>query len=236
MNNVKVYVIAGTMCNEKIWHLAKTKLGPNIQLEHLGIPKNMTFDEICIQLNEIIGEQKINLLGFSLGGYIAAYFSVLFPTKVRKLFVVSNSPTTLPEKELQQRKQVLAFIQNFGYRGLSAELAASLLECTSRKPSLIALLQEMDRDLGTDELISQYTYTTQRRCLKANLLALEIPIVFWFSRNDTLINHNWFSNGIDSPFVNLVIREGDGHMLPIEQPGELVHLVGAWLQQSQPKS
>jgi pimeloyl-ACP methyl ester carboxylesterase len=40
------------------------------------------------------------LIGFSLGGYIATYFSMLYPERVEKLFVISNSPTSLPLDEI----------------------------------------------------------------------------------------------------------------------------------------
>ncbi|MBQ4809782.1 alpha/beta fold hydrolase [Pseudoalteromonas luteoviolacea] len=232
MKRVKVYVIAGTMCNEKIWLAVKAHLGPNIELKHLVLPKNKSFDEMCVHLNKSIPEQKINLLGFSLGGYVAAYFSVLFPSKVSKLFIVSNSPTTLPETERQQRRQVLAFIERFGYSGLSPKMAKSLLDATSQQAELIELLQAMDRDQGVEELISQYTYTSQRSCLKARLRALQIPILFWFSHTDSLIDRQWFLTGIEGAFVNIIIEKGQGHMLPIEKPKTFARLIEEWLLKS----
>ena len=59
------------------------------ELIHLKIPLSEDFEEIVDILNNNIKEEKINLLGFSLGGYIASYFAIKYPSKIKKLFLLS---------------------------------------------------------------------------------------------------------------------------------------------------
>ncbi|KZN55315.1 hypothetical protein N474_15120 [Pseudoalteromonas luteoviolacea CPMOR-2] len=230
MERKRIYVIAGTMCNHKLWGAAKSTLSVKVELIHLKIPNNCSFDEICRLLNESITEERVNLLGFSLGGYIAAYFSTLYPNKVSRLFIISNSPTKLSENELKQRNQTLAFIKNFGYGGLSASRARLLLDANNVNQKNIDLLQEMDRDLGGEEFISLYTHTSERHCLKARLLSMKIPLFFWYSESDVLVNTDWFDDVFESlPNCEICITPGSGHMLPIEQEAEFVRLLLNWV-------
>ncbi|MCF2859525.1 alpha/beta hydrolase [Pseudoalteromonas sp. SMS1] len=230
MDLKRVYVIAGTMCNHKLWNMVQAKINTHIELIHLTIPRDASFNEICKYFNDSITEESINLLGFSLGGYIAAYFSTLFPNKVKRLFIISNSPTKLPVSEVKQRSQMLAFVKNFGYGGLSTHKAKLLLDPGNVTQAHIELLQEMDKDLGPDEFISVYTHTSERHCLKSSLLSLKIPLIYWYSEHDSLINTDWFDSTIEQQTsCEVHVAPGCGHMLPIEQDAQLTRLLIHWL-------
>lgn len=107
------------MCNEKLWAYMLPHLDASLELVYLTIPLNKNFDELALHYKNIIGEEPVYLVGFSLGGYIATYFAMLYPERVAKLFVISNSPTSLPAKELHQRTNILKYAQTYGYHGMS---------------------------------------------------------------------------------------------------------------------
>ena len=58
------------------------------------------FDEIINEINKNIVCEKINLLGFSLGGYIASYYTLKNPNRVNKLFLLSSTPSNTEAKDI----------------------------------------------------------------------------------------------------------------------------------------
>jgi pimeloyl-ACP methyl ester carboxylesterase len=57
----------------------------------LEISRGKSVEELTEYYSNTLGSEKISLIGFSLGGYIATYFSMLYHKRVKKLFVISNS-------------------------------------------------------------------------------------------------------------------------------------------------
>ncbi|NQY22320.1 MAG: hypothetical protein HRT40_13655 [Campylobacteraceae bacterium] len=68
------------------------------ELIHLKIPLSEDFEEIVDILNNNIKEEKINLLG----GYIASYFAIKYPSKIKKLFLLSSTPSATSKKDVKK--------------------------------------------------------------------------------------------------------------------------------------
>ena len=237
----KVYLLPGTMCNERLWHklftcakadsnsqYQKPQLDNNIEFIHVPIPANKSFEQLAIWLNEFFQEEKVYILGFSLGGYIASYFAVNYPNRIKGLFIVGNSPCTLAPQDVSQRQELLNFIHSglstSEYKGISDRRAKQLLNSATYQQQDILTIKQMDAELGTDELISQMTHTTERDDLLKPLVKLKSNIIFYYSEDDPLVNLPWLRQ-LESNNSNcyLVSTNGNGHMLPLEKPEELLH-------------
>ncbi|MCG7550562.1 alpha/beta hydrolase [Pseudoalteromonas sp. Of7M-16] len=242
MTHNKVYVLPGTMCNQRLWEALSRELNHQIKLVHCEIPNANNLDELCEKLfNDIVADlvssnpepnAPIYLLGFSMGGYLAAYIASKHPQQVKRLFVVANSPTQLLADELSSRQAMLSFIEKNGYAGISVKKAYGLIDRTSElgSTSIVDTIQLMDRELGEIALINQYRCTNERINLLPQLLTLNIPIYFYYSKADKIINHHWFQK-LAQTHLNEHVYEacGSGHMLPLEKPKELAALVSSWL-------
>ena len=88
----KIYLIPGLMTDERLWSRIKPFLQNEYELVHVPIPHTEDFDEIIDILFNLFKEEKVNLLGFSLGGYIASYFAITYPNRVNRLFMVAATP------------------------------------------------------------------------------------------------------------------------------------------------
>ncbi len=219
----KVYLLPGTMCNEKLWHKLITCAEDKFEFIHIPIPPNKNFEQLAVWLNDFFQEKKVYLLGFSLGGYIASYFTVNYPNRVKGLFIVGNSPCALSTKETSQRQQLLHFITVNKYNGVSHKRALQLLDSGNDAQEDVNTIKQMDAELGVDELISQMTYTSERDDLLQALSALNIPMTFYYSEHDPLVNTAWLNelNQVSSN-CHFVSTKGNGHMLPLEKPQELI--------------
>lgn len=228
----KIYLIPGLMTDERLWSRLIPFLENDYELINVPIPHSEDFDEIIDILFSSFEEEKINLLGFSLGGYIASYFAITYPNRVNRLFTVAATPGNTTEAEIQRRKQKFVTIEKEGFVGLTYEKAKSLLEEKNQNDvELIELIQNMFLDLGKESFISQLTSTFYRKDLFEDLTNLDIPIWFFYSKNDRLLNKEAIKNLLlDTHNMNVISREGTSHNIPLEEPELLSINIRAWMK------
>ncbi|KZM38693.1 hypothetical protein OA92_22335 [Marinomonas sp. SBI22] len=214
----KLYLIPGTMCTEQLWQFLLPSLSDEFELCYLTIPNKMSLDDISDHLVAQFEEDRVNLLGFSLGGYIASLVASRFPERLNKLMVLANSPCALNADELSLRKQTVSILKRFGYKGMSRVKAEALL---AEKSALhIDLILEMDKTLGADTLLSQLENTSSRDDLMQPLLALDCDVRFIYSQKDNLINLAWMQElkALAGHKMSQKMVAGSSHMLPLEEP------------------
>lgn len=226
----KIYLLPGLMTDERLW----SKLIPlleDYELIHIPLPHTDDFDESVKELNEKIKDENINLLGFSLGGYTACYFTTKFPKKVKKLMLVAGTPSSMNQDEIIKRKLTLQQMNNLGFKGLSYKKTQSLLEVSNQNDEeLIALVQDMFSSMGKDVYNVQMESTFKRKDIYKELTELKIPIKFFYSNSDRLLNHKSL-NKIKKEHTNIekISRDGTSHMLPLETPELLSKLIKEWI-------
>ena len=218
------------MTDIRLWKRLVPFLENNYELIHLPIPHSVDFDEIVDILFEKIKEEKINILGFSLGGYIASYFAITYPNRVKRLFLVAATPGASDEAETERRKEKFAIIEKEGF-GLNYEKAISLVEKQNQNDEdLIKTIIDMFNDLGKETFISQLTSTFYRKDLFEDLIHLDIPIWIYYSQEDRLLNKKSLKKVLNSKHsMNVISREGTSHNIPLETPKELSEKIRKWM-------
>lgn len=228
----KIYLIPGLMTDNRLWSRIIPFLENDYELVHTSIPHSEDFDEIIDILFNEFKEEKVNLLGFSLGGYIASYFAITYPNRVNRLFTVAATPGNSTEAEIERRKEKFVAIEKEGFVGLSYEKAKSLLE-NQNDEELIKIIQDMFMDLGKESFISQLTSTFYRKDLFEDLINLSIPIWFFYSKNDRLLNQEAIKKLLlDNHNMNIISREGTSHNIPLEEPKLLSAYIKNWMKES----
>lgn len=216
----KIYCLPGTMCDQRLWQACIKHLPENVELIHIAIPMGNSIEEIVALLKKHLPEGKLNLAGFSLGGYIATAYALKFPEQINKLLLISNMSYSLPENELKERSRTIAYLKTHGYSGIPTKRITALLHPDNiNKQDIIHCIREMDTSLGKATLIHQLTVTTQRENLLVKLPSLTIPIMFLIGDNDSLVKLSRIEAVLaHSPFISLSVLANTGHMLPLEQP------------------
>ena len=226
----KIYLIPGLITDNRLWSRIIPLLENDYELVHTSIPHSEDFDEIIDILFNEFKEEKVNILGFSLGGYIASYFAITYPNRVNRLFTVAATPGNSTEAEIERRKEKFVAIEKEGFVGLSYEKAKSLLEKQNDEES-IKIIQDMFMDLGKESFISQLTSTFYRKDLFEDLINLSIPIWFFYSKNDRLLNQEAIKKLLlDNHNMNIISREGTSHNIPLEVPELLSNEIKKWMK------
>lgn len=230
MANPVVYALPGTMCDARLWAWLLPHL-PAVQWQHLPIPTGNSLDALVDALLDQLPVEPVNLLGFSLGGYLAARLACRAPARIGRLMLCANSPRALPPEEIRQRQQLLAWVDKHGYQGLSDRKVAQMVAAGRRADAGIgAQMKAMDQSLGQAVLVQQLRATSERQDLLAPLAALALPVHLVFGAEDALVNRPWIATLAESR-PDFVIRElaGVGHMLPLEAPAALAEAIRHWL-------
>ncbi|MBP6713668.1 MAG: alpha/beta hydrolase [Aliarcobacter sp.] len=231
----KIYLIPGLMTDERLWSRIKPFLENDYELIHIPIPHTEDFDEIIDILDKQFSddsEEKVNLLGFSLGGYIASYYAITYPNRVNRLLMVAATPGSSSEAEIERRKEKFTVIEKEGFRGLSYDKAKSLVEKKNKDDSeLIKIIQDMFIDLGKERFITQLTSTFYRKDLFTDLVNLDLPIWFYYSEDDRLLSPNALDRLLNNEHnMKLISRIGTSHNIPLEEPRILSDVIKDWME------
>lgn len=226
----KIYFIPGLMTDIRLWKRVLPFLENEYEIVHIPIPELLDFDKINEVLLGFFKEEKVNILGFSLGGYIASYFAIKYPNRVKKIFMVAATPSSTNENEITKRKEKLKDIENEEF-GLTKEKALSLVEEKNKKDEdLIQTMIDMFNDLGKEKFISQLNLTFYRIDLFDDLIKQDFPIWIFYSLNDRLLNKESLKRLNSTKHnLNVISREGSSHNIPLEEPEILVDLIKKWI-------
>ncbi|GGD48954.1 alpha/beta hydrolase [Malaciobacter pacificus] len=232
MKKEKIYLIPGLMTDERLWSRIKPLLEDKYELVHFPIPNSEDFDEINEHILNEINEEKINILGFSLGGYIASYFTLKNQHRVNRLFVVAVTPSATSPKEEIKRKEKVEAMKKEGFIPLGFEKAKSLVEEKNQSDlELISIIENMYNDLGRDTFITQMNSTFNRLDLFEDLNQLKLPVWFFVSLKDRLLNKESLSRLLEENInLNVITREGSSHNIPLEDPDTLAKLIYKWME------
>ncbi|RXJ86368.1 alpha/beta fold hydrolase [Arcobacter sp. CECT 8985] len=226
----KIYLIPGLMTDERLWQRLIHLLDDKFEFVYIKIPNSEDYDEINEILNEQIEDEKINILGFSLGSYIATYFTIKYPHRVKKLFNLAGTPSKTNSIEIFRRKDRIEAIKKNGFSLLGKRKAISLLE-NKDDQIVIDLIQKMYEDLGKDVFLAQLASTLNREDLYEKISKLKHPINYYFSKNDRLLNHDSIAKLEQMNLENIVIksRVGNSHNIPLEDAQNLSLQIIDWM-------
>ncbi len=222
----RVYFIPGTMCDQRLWQYLWPQL-PQLEPVHLPIPDAPNLEAIVAELARQLPEGPNRIVGFSMGGYMAAKLACRHPQKVGELTVIANSPCPLPEAEVQQRQSLLQSLAQYGYRGISQVKVRQMLASNNHGNSAQQqIIRDMDASLGEKVLIQQLSATTERLDLAPLLRQLPLPMHFVVGDQDPLVNLPWLQALVSElPDAQLTLLPDTGHMVPLESPQALAAIL-----------
>lgn len=226
----KIYLIPGLMTDERLWSKLRPYLDKKYELIHLPIPYSEDFDEINKILDEQIEDEEINLLGFSLGGYIASYYAATFPKKVKRLFLLSSTPSGTEQKDIPRRERKLEEARSGNFNLLDEKKARELLEVKDDE-ELVNIVCDMFNELGNKAFTPQLALTLKREELFEKLNELNIPTYLFYSLDDRLLNLNSIKalEGVEHDF-KINYRVGTSHNISLEVPKELSFHIENWMK------
>lgn len=224
-----IYLLPGTMCDGRLWSRISGLLETQYNLQHIAIEKCMGIDSIRSKMAKEIPEQA-DVLGFSMGGYLAMEFALKYPHRIRSLVLVCTSDNDLGEQELALRKDYIQWLKHNEYRGMSLQRMRKFIHSGHYDDAEIAnMILAMDRDLGKATLISQLRETSHRYPLAGKFRNCPFSVQIVGAEQDNFVSHEHLQRmAAIIPNSRLDMVENSGHMLPLEQPAKLARILNTF--------
>lgn len=216
--------LPGTLCDERLW-LPTWQLMPQLQRRYVPLQWANTIDDMLhLTSDRILDGEKVNVVGFSLGGHIAALWATQNPDKVASLVLLNYSPFGLDKSEIQRRKSLVSAINKKQYRADADHAIKPYFHPQNQSnTSLVNLVKEMASDLGSSTLLAQIQATTPREATIDKLRKLSCPVHFVGGDKDHLVPTEILERSHQNiPNSRVKIFADSGHMTPLEQTSALV--------------
>lgn len=164
-------------------------------------------------------EQPVHLVGYSMGGYIAALTALENQSRIASLTLIASACDDLPKDEIQQRQQLLKLIKTKQYAGMTDKRLKSYFHnCHHQHSEYLNILKHMEQDLGAAVLAAQISATVLRNNLLPALAKCPFPIHLVSGEQDILVSQSTMLAMHKSlPNSDMTLINRAGHMLPIEQ-------------------
>ena len=215
-----VVFFPGTLCDERIF---------NSCWQHLDIPMRafvpLQWADDLAQMKMLSAdrlayfEQPVHLVGYSMGGYIAALTALDNQGCIASLTLIASACDELPKDEIQQRQRWLTLIKNKQYRGMTeTRLKHFFHDCHHQHSEYLNVLKQMEQDLGPAVLAAQVGAVQPRKNLLSALAQCSFPIHLVSGEQDHLVTEStMLAMHKQLPNSDMTLIKKAGHMLPIEQ-------------------
>ncbi|KAK9384574.1 Alpha/Beta hydrolase protein [Lipomyces mesembrius] len=240
----RLSLVPGTMCDNRLWkRMLPVFAKGNILVAQVPLWKAVDKSSMRQMIthstyNEGLQDQNLPLdvLGFSMGGYLALdhYFRTLEnannnsqQSNIRSLIIVCSSARGLGPKERARRTQMLDLMSKHAYAGISPSRIAKFV-----KPGLVdspqvgGLIAAMDKDLGKQVLLAQFSSTLDRENLMDRLTEIRIPVLIVGAERDQMVDSkDLYLMHERIKGSRLVMFKDAGHMVALEAPERLASIV-----------
>ena len=217
------------MCDERVWAHVRERLTDDYSFGYIPLETARTGSEFRTLFEDAYAAtgQPLNLIAFSMGGYLALEFALKHPGKTASLITVSSSAYDLHENEKRQRRNAVDYLEKYTYRGIADARLNQMLHSSRHKDEAIKqVMRDMDQGLGVETLKIQMREMTEREDLFARLPEITCPVMIIGGDADPFLTPDQLSAMTNAiPGAVSASATTSGHMIPLERPDWLAQQV-----------
>lgn len=209
----------GTLCDERVFMPCWRELNLS-QRAYVPLQWAENIEQMLALGEDRLGyfEQPVHLVGFSMGGYIAALVALKNPHRVASLTLIGNYPGPLTEQECNARQDILRSISKGQYSAMSHSRLMQFVH-SSCDPGVLETIKQMEADLGPSVLAAQINGLTERQDLSKKLVEAAFPLHILVGEHDQIASPDKLAQMCQSSANSHFKQIADaGHMVPLEQP------------------
>lgn len=166
-------------------------------------------------------DEPVHLVGFSMGGYVAALTALEQPNRVASLTLIGSYPGQFDQQERQARNNIIQAIKNKKYQGMSDNRLKQFVLSVDNS-QVIDIIKAMESDLGPAVLAAQMAALSEREDLTARLANANFTLHLLVGEQDKIAPPSKITAlGAGLSKSRLHIFDAAAHMLPLEKPAAL---------------
>lgn len=167
---------------------------------------------------DLVSEERADIVGLSMGGYVAMAFAELFPDRLRSLALIDTRAGADSEDGKAGRDAMAQRVVAEGRRVIAEDLQAALL-APGASLAAKARLRSMIEGCPYETIIGALAGMRDRPDRIEFLSSIAVPATVIVGELDTLTPPQESTKMADAiPGAALVTIPGAGHMTPIEAP------------------
>ena len=178
------------------------------------------------------GVTQCDVIGHSMGGYVAMALLDLYPGLLMKLVLINSHVFPDDDEKTGTRLKSIRFIERHGTSYYLNSLFMNLFHSSfnERNEDLIALLVEKAKQISPDVIISSLQVMARRPDRSWALKTLEKPVLILGGRNDQTypLTHNFAQASLPDE-TEIHMFNNVGHMVMYELPGESIRIICKFL-------
>ena len=234
-----VVFLHGFMGNREDWHFLLPEFAENFYCILLDLPGHgqnqgnlpaepLTFAWLSTSLEQVLNKLRlpaVHLVGYSMGGRLALYFTVYYPQRVKSLVLESASPglanLAVREARLQEDKKRAERLKEIGMkRFLDEWYGMPLFNSLQKRPDILDELKLRRQDNDPYELarIIAELSPGQQPDLWGDLEDISIPVLLLAGEQDEKYSHLVQEMAKQIPQVWVSLASVGGHNLHLEVP------------------
>ena len=185
--------------------------------------------EVIAKNNIPDGFEKVIVIGFSMGGYVARELAYLVPERVEKLILIATSARADTEEQRQQRLTAAKNMSATNFRGLSqGAIKQSIASSRENDRDLVERIRLMGAGLGKEVFVQQSGIHREGDLERLkDILCPTLVIAGDGDRLRCLDEVRELHQSIRGSDFEII--EQSGHMIPLEQAQALASVVSGWL-------
>lgn len=207
--------LPGTLCDETLW-AHQTPLFSRKQIVSLRAQNSVAEMIKSVAQSSF---DSFNLIGFSMGGYIAQEFALAFPERVKHLIIIGASSMGYPHEEKAVVSSSIQMIKQGNFSGISDKRLKDYLDQTSYdNVELRRYIQKMGGSDAKEVYLRQLEATLERRMLLSDMANIKVPTLFVAGQNDKVVSLASIEKSSINAKAKLEVVSHAGHFIPLEQP------------------
>lgn len=179
-----------------------------------------TMDDHALDLAallDVLGVEQVDLVGLSMGGYIALAFAERYPERLRTLALVDTKSTEDSEEAKAGRRAGAERVAIEGRSGLATDMIGVLV-AESASTWTRARLRTMIESTPVESIVAAFEGMRQRPDRTAVLSNLSVPAAVIVGEHDVLSPLVEADHMAVAAGAALTVVPDSGHMTPIEDP------------------
>ena len=216
-------LIPGMLNDQRVWAPVQTALLDVAEVRIADVRGGNSINEMATSAWALLGHvpasQRLAIVGFSMGGYVALQMLAGPLRRVDALALIATSAgPEEPEGAVMREKTIAAIGRDFG-RVVDGIVTFGTHESYRNDVAAVAHLRQIMLDVGADAAVRQNRAIMARADQRELARSINMPCLVMVGDDDR-IRPPPMSEEIASliPHARLEIVPSSGHMLPLEKP------------------
>jgi 3-oxoadipate enol-lactonase len=168
---------------------------------------------------------RVDLVGLSMGGYVALAFAERHPERLRTLALIDTKATADTDEGRAGRDQAAARLLEHGRQAFAAGMAPTLL-APQAGTWLVARVRQMIESTRYETIVAALAGLRDRPDRASVLTATSVPVAVLVGEHDAITPPSAAeAMAALAEGITLDVIPGAGHMSPVETPDEVARVL-----------